>query len=258
MDRAGNIETSFYDLRWRETEISVADQARVIHTVTAVPDDCREILDVGAGDGRVSHALAGAGKLVTAVDISSVALSKLRVQGFQRSCDNLGFDDGSFDMVLCTEMMEHLDDDFELRTRAEFVRVAKRYILVTVPNDEMLTENIGLCRCGAKFHIWGHQRSYRLEGMINQFPGFSLLRAESFGRDAAVYHASLLWLRQQLAGAFEWDANTHCPVCHGTEAAAPRSRFAMRLCDFVNAKLRHTRPSWLLALYRRNDRQAQF
>jgi SAM-dependent methyltransferase len=247
------IEREFYDLRWRETGVSAADQDRIAYTVSAVPSECRSILDVGAGDGRVSHALANAGRQVTAVDISSVALSKLRVPGFKRSCDDLGFHDRAFDLVLCTEMLEHLAEDVERGARTEFARVAKHYILVTVPNDENLAEHIGHCKCGAKFHIWGHRRHYCTSTMSNLFSGFTLVFCEPFGRRTAFYAPYLLWPRQRLAGAFAWDGNTHCPMCHGTETATPRSRFAMRLCDFLNARLEGTRPSWLLALYRRND-----
>ena len=43
----------------------------------AVPDDCQSVLDVGAGNGMLSRAVAQKGKSVTAVDFSEVALAKV-------------------------------------------------------------------------------------------------------------------------------------------------------------------------------------
>jgi len=48
------------------------------------------------------------------------------------TAERLPFDDGSFDTVLCIEVLEHLDALH--RTFAEIVRVSRRYVLVSLPN----------------------------------------------------------------------------------------------------------------------------
>ena len=76
-----------------------------------LPNDCQSVLDVGAGNGMLSLAVAQKGKSVTAVDFSEVALAKASVPTLCRSADNLaGVEDRSYDLVLSTEMLEHLDE----------------------------------------------------------------------------------------------------------------------------------------------------
>jgi SAM-dependent methyltransferase len=82
-------EREFYDARWKASAISDRDRRRIEFTVGAIPLSCNTILDVGAGDGRLSEAMAAAGKRVTAVDISPVALSKLSVPHVCASADRL-------------------------------------------------------------------------------------------------------------------------------------------------------------------------
>jgi 2-polyprenyl-3-methyl-5-hydroxy-6-metoxy-1,4-benzoquinol methylase len=244
---------SFYDHRWEDAVLGPADRVRIEETMAAVPDDCTTALDVGAGDGRVSHALADQGKAVTAVDISAVALSRLRVPGVQGSCADLKFPDRSFDLVISTEMLEHLDEDICVKARKEMARVARKYILITVPNRENLAENTALCACGARFHLWGHYRSYQSSDMIGMFEGYQLLRCDEIGPKGFVYERHLLWLRHRVAGAWEWEPTTRCPKCNRTEPAPVRWEFAKRACDFLNAKVKVRKKGWLLSLYARKS-----
>jgi len=72
-------------------------------------------LDLGCGDGRLT-ALLDAGEL-TAADVSGVALARAR-ERLPRTAAlvelepdaPLPFDDGSFDLVLCAETIEHVRD----------------------------------------------------------------------------------------------------------------------------------------------------
>ena len=249
-------EQRFYDLRWQRAGLSQRDVERVQYTCNSVPSDCQTILDVGAGDGTIAMELLNRGKSVSAVDLSPVALSRIPVPGYCESANSLSFSDKSFDLVLSTEMLEHLPQPVYEGAIREFARVASKYILITVPNREVMREHLALCAgCGCKFHIWGHARSYTIRELKNLFSGFSVRILSQFGHTEPDYHPLLLWIKQSIGGIWAWDEDSPCPECH--ERLRTPSRFPMlgRVCDSLNyrvwGRLYH-RKAWMLALYERS------
>jgi len=248
-------EQAFYDLRWN-TEGLVTDRERnrVCVTADAIPDDCQSVLDVGAGNGMLSLAVAQKGKSVTAVDFSEVALAKAPVPTLCRSADNLaGVEDRSYDLVLSTEMLEHLDEATYQGALREFNRVARRAILITVPNRELFREHLGVCgECGAQFHIWGHQRRFTPTDLQSLFPDFAPVSIVTFGDTLPKYNRLLLWVRTGVAKAWFVDDRSPCPKCHSFRPAPPRYPRLAKVCDLVNSNLPKMRyEPWLMALYRR-------
>jgi len=53
----------------------------------------------------------------------------------QGSLYKLPFDDNSFDLVICTEVLEHLEDPN--LAISEICRVSKQYVLLSVPNEPL-------------------------------------------------------------------------------------------------------------------------
>jgi len=247
-------DQAFYDLRWRTSVVTDRERNRVSATVTVIPDDCHTVLDVGAGDGLLAHEVATAGKAVTAVDISEVALSKISLPTLCRSADDLtGVGDRSYDMVLCTEMLEHLDDRTYRGALREFNRVAGRAILLTVPNQERMREHMGRCGdCGNYFHIWEHHRRFTPADLRALFPDFAPASIFAFGDKLPNYNPLLLWTRTAVAGDWFVDERSPCPKCHSFRRATPRFPRLAQLCDLMNSNLPRSRyQPWLMALYRR-------
>lgn len=78
------------------------------------------------------------------------------------------FKDGSYDLVITTEVVEHLDDAELESMLAEAWRVLKAggYIFVTTPFNEDLEKEKTMCpECGCTFHRWQHLRSWTLESL---------------------------------------------------------------------------------------------
>lgn len=249
-------DQAFYDLRWNtESLVTDRERHRVAVTADAVPDDCHSVLDVGAGNGMLSLAVAQKGKAVTAVDFSEVALAKVDLPTLCRSADDLaGVDDLSYDLVLSTEMLEHLDDATYRGALREFSRVARLAILITVPNRELMREHLGVCGdCGAQYHIWGHQRRFAPADLRSLFPDFRAISIVPFGDTLPKYNRFLLWTRTAVAKAWFVDERSPCPVCHSFLPATPKYPKLAQLCDLVNSNLPKIRyKPWLMALYRRH------
>jgi SAM-dependent methyltransferase len=95
------------------------------------PGDGKKALDVGARAGVQTAWLRSRGYEVTPIDYEPVTDECLQVDANQR----LPFADGTFDLVWCSEVIEHLNDPaFSL---AELRRVTKQggLLVLTTPNS---------------------------------------------------------------------------------------------------------------------------
>lgn len=96
-------------------------------------------LDVGCGDGQTAGDwLTGLTSHYVGVDISQNAIRRACARGLNvtaiKDASDLPFPDGTFDFVLCTEVLEHL---FQPQlTAAEILRVLRpgAMMIATVPN----------------------------------------------------------------------------------------------------------------------------
>jgi SAM-dependent methyltransferase len=244
--------------RWEPsgTELNPAEKERLAYTLAAVPPDTRSTLDLGCGDGRLSNLLhRERPAFLVSLDLNLPALRGLTSIGCCASAQSLPFADRAFDLVLAAETIEHLPQPIYAAALQEMARVAQKYILITVPNREDLNENTAVCAdCGARFHIWGHQRSYRLRRLGNLFPGFRMACASAFGARVVAYNRFILWVRRHGAGACCWEDRTACFACGSARRPEPRWPLLARACDYLNNRCWgrfFQSESWLLALFKR-------
>ena len=100
-----------------------------------------EILDAGCGSGRNMADLALLGT-VTGVELADVSVARARERGVgevvQCSITELPFSDDQFDLAVCFDVVEHVDD--HLRALAELHRVVRPggTLVVTVPAYQWL------------------------------------------------------------------------------------------------------------------------
>lgn len=98
------------------------------------------ILDVGCGEGFTLNRLKehGIGKrlegieyLKDAIELGKKTYPYIKIK--QGDIYKLPYEDNSFDLVLCTEVLEHLDDP--QKALKELIRVSNKYLVVSVPNE---------------------------------------------------------------------------------------------------------------------------
>jgi SAM-dependent methyltransferase/uncharacterized protein YbaR (Trm112 family) len=124
------------DTWYREVDHPIVagfSQQRWQHLASRLPlSELRSALDVGAGNG-FSTRYAPAHLDIVATDGSARMLT--RHPGEKRvlaDATALPFDDGSFDLVYCWELLHHVDEPW--RALAEMRRVSSRYVVFFEPN----------------------------------------------------------------------------------------------------------------------------
>jgi len=241
------------------SELNEKEQARVEATIRLIPENVHSILDVGCGDGRLTNRLAGTYSRVVGAEISKEALQYVKTEAVIAAADALPFEDCSFDLVLSTELIEHLPDWVYQKAIIEMKRVAKQWILIGVPWKEQLTISQAKCiRCGTKFHINYHLRSFNAHRCKCLFlPEFALINCQQVGvKDRAYYSPIFLWVKRHLGGIWARTSTTICPNCGARlyPGKYPERNAISKLCDEHNQKIKQRKileKSHVVCLYER-------
>ena len=117
---------------------------RVIRGVIAqlpLPDGRVRVLDAGCGSGRNMVELQGLGD-VTGVELSSTSVRLARARGvgevLEGSVLEMPFVADSFDLAVCLDVIEHLQDDLAALRELRRVVAPGGFLLVTVPAYQRL------------------------------------------------------------------------------------------------------------------------
>lgn len=163
-------------------------------------------LNIGVGSGKLESLLLEARYSVSALDPDANAIGKLASMGIDARtgvAEHLPFENGAFDAVIASEVLEHLDEVNCKQAITEILRVLKPggYFIGTVPYQEQLDDNLTICpHCGEGFHRWGHRQSFDRARLLSLFEsGFQLevLSRRSF----VVWGANPMRL---LKSSFKW------------------------------------------------------
>jgi SAM-dependent methyltransferase len=150
-------------------------------------------LDVGTGTGANLALLRRLGfRRAVGLDSSAEAIGFCRARGLgevrQGDIGALPFADASFDLVLATDVIEHVDDDVGALREIGRVLSPEGHVLLTVPALQALW--------GLQDELAQHKRRYRRSALLQRMRDAGLQPVRSF------YFNSLLlgpiWLGRQL------------------------------------------------------------
>lgn len=183
------------------------------------------VIDVGCGDGSLIAFCARQGSEVIFVDRDEarLAVTEKQVrespahayQGIHSDCDPIPLADDTGDVVICTEVLEHVDDP--RRFLAELVRIAKPggQLLISVP-DARSEKLVGATAPAAYFEPPNHIRVFA-EGELKQLAieaGLQIEHEQWFGSFWSMYLA-LSWLTAESPDSLPID-NPHPITDHWT------------------------------------------
>lgn len=166
-------------------EYFAASQPRyafLLNAIKARVEACSAVLNIGVGNGKLESMLAESRYLVSALDPDAQAIAKLIATGIDARCgsaEELPFENDSFEAIIASEVLEHLDSESCHQAASEIRRTLKPggYFIGTVPYQEQLADNVTVCpHCGERFHRWGHQQSFDRKRLTDLFgDGFELV-----------------------------------------------------------------------------------
>jgi SAM-dependent methyltransferase len=228
-----------------------------------IPNDVKSILDVGCGNGLITNPLGESGFEVTGVDRSVAALKNVTTAKIQCDCNAIPVEDLSFDLVLSSELLEHLEPQLYAETVAEMKRIAKKYILVSVPNDESLSKGIIECpECKTRFHRCYHMHTFTPERLVKDFSGFKLVETLTFGLKVRLYNESLARMKQKVSKPENWiphyrtkneSRKAFCPKCEHEFVYPYKFNLLASGLDALNILVTKKKPFHLVVLLERVD-----
>ena len=166
----------------KEYRQSAQERARIDDLMRIIPKGRSTILDIGARDGYISKLLASYFEVVTALDLEKPDFDIANVITVKGDVSNLDFPDNHFDVVLCTEVLEHIRSELLISTN-EIARVAKHEVVVGVPYKQDI--RAGRTRCGSckrKNPPWGHVNTFDEETLMSLFQMLTPLSTTYVGK----------------------------------------------------------------------------
>jgi SAM-dependent methyltransferase len=254
-DAADNVRLYNEDALWNHPpDPYYSAKVRLVRGM--IPDDARVILDVACGNGAITNRLDD--YWIVGGDRSLTALRYVTGRAVQLSADSLPFSDRALDLVMCHQALEHFSERVFHSAVCELARVARRYLLISVPYRERLAQQDARCAdCRHTYHVWGHVRRFRRVREVRElFPGF-VLRIHAFcGRENSYMTPPGLWIRQRLGGRWAVEPTAVCPKCGSRSQSAaglPRRAIAA-LVDRIEQRLPHAWAFWwLVCLFERRS-----
>lgn len=135
------------------------------------------VLNIGIGAGGVERILKDRGWQVAALDPSADVVEAQRRLGVDARCgfaQAMPFDSEAFDIVVASEVLEHIEPATRALALREVTRVLAPggWFVGSVPHREVLADNEVICPdCGKVFHRWGHVSSFDLPGLRQELGG---------------------------------------------------------------------------------------
>ena len=211
-----------------------------------IPIEVKTILDAGCGGGALMTFLSQGNKYeIEGVDLSPIGVrfvvEELNLKAQVADLCNLHqFSDNSFDLIVCSEVTEHLPTDIFKKVIGEMFRVSSKYVITTNPYKEQLLYHQLVCKeCHTRYHPAGHVHSVSellLRENIEEYAESLTFYYSGKKEWGSTIFAGLLQSRgYQLLG----NMGTTCPVC-GLPESSKTWPLPVRLLGYAHRAAQET------------------
>jgi SAM-dependent methyltransferase len=245
-----------------------AEVERINETINAIPRAIRTIFDVGCGNGFFINTLSSRFperfERIVGLDVRVKGLECVQTDKIMGSIHALPFESESFDLVTCLETLEHLSLVGFPQGIAEIQRVSRKYIMISVPNDEILENSFVTCpNCSCAFHRNHHVRRFNKDTLNSLFSDFNPVFIREIGpvryylkENKFFFFLRFVFIKKK------YPPNSICPQCGYENENNNSTRrtnmpgnhiYYKKLFSLINPIVKIKKKRWLLVLYSKNN-----
>jgi SAM-dependent methyltransferase len=219
------------------THNTTLEQERTADLMRLVPKGYHSVLDAGARDGYYSLQLTQYFDSVIALDLTKPKVQHERVSCVAGDLTGLPYPDGSFDVVFCTEVLEHIPA-LE-KAVGEIKRVAKHCIVIGVPYKQDIRIGRANCvKCGKISPPWGHVNVFDEHRLEKLFQPFRVTQQALTGLDPEKTNAVATWFSDLGRNPYGmYGAEQRCLHCGSSLDTLPPRAFIHKVSGAIGVRL---------------------
>jgi hypothetical protein len=214
------------------------------------------LLDVGCGKGDVINGLIHFRPDIRPVGVDPFfgASQTLNFPFTNARLPHIPFTNKSFEMVICLQVLEHLNLQDYSYSLLEIQRLSSNHVIIGVPYKENLDTLTVLCsNCGTKSHAYGHLRSFLKCDMTNLLSDFDLQELILTGVNQRRNSKLGIIFEQKLANLYHIPEHFVCPSCQGISPSVSKGpniiRITARIVNKILMQFSPKLPYWMIAHY---------
>lgn len=171
------------------------EEERIAHLLQVIPKGYSTVLDAGARYGYISERIAPYFDSVTALDLDAPKIEHPKITCVQGDITQLSYPDQFFDVVLCSEVLEHIPTHLLEKSCSELSRTAKHYVIIGVPYKQDTRVGRTTCtQCGKVNPPWGHVNVFDENRLLTLFPSMSIKSISFIGTTINKTNPLSTWL----------------------------------------------------------------
>lgn len=208
------IELKYYNKEevWDKYHDNMSEINRGKEIVDLIPIDVNSVADVGCGNGIVTNMINK--NFVVGLDFARIPLKQVKKDVIIATVDLLPIKSRKFDVIILSEVLEHLEDDIYNKAIKEINRLSSPYLIISVPFEENVDLNQCKCSsCGNLFNTHHHYRKFGSEWFKHDFPEYDL-ESIKYTSYRISTNERLMKLKQKF-GVYSYSDVAICNKCGG-------------------------------------------
>jgi len=236
------------------------DKKRVENLLDLLPKGLAAVLDAGARTGAISMQLISHFSSVTALDLEAPKIDNPIINCVKGDITELNYPDSEFDVVVCSEVLEHIPAHLLEKACSELSRVAKSYVLIGVPYRQDIRFGQTTCaNCGTVNPPWGHVNSFDEFRLAKLFSTLCIKETAFVGQTRNRTNCVSAWLNNFAGNPWgTYSQEEKCIHC-SSKLVPPASNLFTKgvaklayLINLVQIYFIKPQPNWIHILFEKN------